>query len=216
MHCPEYEPQDRWTIIWQFSCGNARFCSADHRTFRFVRCHRRGWTDRCVCKPDRDGIRRGNSLLFRVEGLHCGPTLEVHLPLSFSVEADALLRPLNLTSTVTVTTTSGGASTSTRSTTFNSWEFPLLAKYRLPGRLIRPFVEAGPSFRETNGSPSDTSRLSSAGFTAGVGVEGRFGPIRIVPGVRYTRWGADSNANLAPFIPQSNINQAEFLVGLTF
>lgn len=72
------------------------------------------------------------------------------------------------------------------------------------------------AFRTTQSFPEDSPHLARAGVTAGVGVEGKFGPIRIAPGVRYTRWGADSNANLAPFIPQSNLNQVEFLVGLKF
>jgi len=143
-----------------------------------------------------------------------GPAIEVHLPLSFSVEVDALYRPLNLTTTNTIV--SGGGSTFTNSSTLNSWEFPFLAKYRLPGHLIRPFIEAGPSFRTTQSFPSDSPHLARAGFTAGIGVEGKFGPIRIAPGVRYTRWGADSNANLSSFNPQSNVNQVEFLVGLKF
>ena len=143
-----------------------------------------------------------------------GPMMDVHLPLGLSVEIDALYRPLNLT--ITNTIISGGGSTFTSSSTRNTWEFPFLAKYRLPGHLIRPFIEAGPSYRTTQSFPSDSPHLSGAGFTAGVGVEGKFGPIRIAPVVRYTRWGEDSNANLSTFTPQSNVNQAEFLVGLTF
>ena len=143
-----------------------------------------------------------------------GPSIEVHLPLSFSVEVDALYRPLHLTTTNTII--SGGGSTFTSSSTRNSWEFPLLAKYRLPGHLIRPFIEAGPSFRTTQSFPSDSPHLSRAGFAAGVGVEGKFGPIRIAPGIRYTRWGSDSNGSLSSFSPQSNVNQTEFLVGLKF
>jgi hypothetical protein len=54
----------------------------------------------------------------------------VHLPLSFSVEADALYRPLNLTATNTIIARPGFMTSV--SGKLNSWEFPLLAKYRLP------------------------------------------------------------------------------------
>jgi hypothetical protein len=137
-----------------------------------------------------------------------------NLPLSFSVEVDALYRPLNLTTTNTVI--AGPGFMTSVSGKLNSWEFPLLAKYRLPGHLIRPFIEAGPSFRSVTNESFAGIHLSSVGFTAGVGVEGKLGPIRIAPAVRYTRWGADSGLNPSLFQARSNVNQAEFLVGLTF
>jgi hypothetical protein len=143
-----------------------------------------------------------------------GPTIELHLPLRLSVEFDVLYRPLNLTDMQTIF--AGPAFTTSVSSKLNSWEFPLLAKYRLPSHLITPFIEAGPSFRSVTNESFAGTQLSGAGFTAGVGVEGKLGPIRIAPVVRYTRWGADSDLNTSSLNPQSNLNQAEFLVGLTF
>jgi hypothetical protein len=116
-----------------------------------------------------------------------GPTLEVHLPLSFSVEFDALYRPLNLTVTDTI----------------------------IPDPALRSQTPV-PSLRTTQSFPGDSPHLARAGFTAGVGVEGKPGPIRISPGIRYTRWDADSNVNLSAFDPQSNVDQVELLVGLNF
>jgi len=143
-----------------------------------------------------------------------GPTIEVHLPLRLSVELDALYRPLNLT--VRNTIVSSPPIITSVSSKLNSWEFPLLAKYRLPSHLITPFIEAGPSFRSVTNESFAGTQLSGAGFTAGVGMEGKLGPIRIAPAVRYTRWGADSDLNVSMLNPRSNLNQAEFLVGLTF
>src|SRR5206468_887716 len=40
---------------------------------------------------------------------------------------------------------------STRNTTGNAWEFPLLAKYRLHGKLLRPFIDAGVSWDHLSG-----------------------------------------------------------------
>ena len=64
-----------------------------------------------------------------------GPAVELHLPLGLGVEADLLYRRLQYTS---------GANSRT---TGQAWEVPLLAKYRAPGALLRPYVAAGYSFR---------------------------------------------------------------------
>ncbi len=132
-----------------------------------------------------------------------GPMVELHLPLGFSAEADALYRPLSFK-------TSGGSS---QSTNFSSWEFPILAKYRFGIPLIKPYIEAGPSFRTIGGQFG--GNLSNSGFTAGAGIELRLARFRIGPEIRYTHWGADSvNATQLGF--SSNQNQGEFLVGFSF
>lgn len=89
--------------------------------------------------------------------------------------------------------------------TLTTWEFPILAKYRLPLRTLHPFVEAGPSFR-----PAGTgSGLSHAGISAGGGVELQAGGFRFAPTLRYTRWST-ANAGFFGAVP----NQVEFLVGI--
>ena len=141
-----------------------------------------------------------------------GPTLELRLPLNLSVEFDALYGPLNLTLVNTVIPL--GVFT-TRSTV-NSWEFPLLAKYRLPAHAARLFLEAGPSFRRVQSFAADSPHLSRAGFTAGGGVEFGIARLKIDPELRYTRWGSDSNLNPSVLNPASNANQAELLLGFSF
>lgn len=133
-----------------------------------------------------------------------GPTVELHLPLGLSVEADALYRPLSFTAT---------PPNLIQSTDFSSWEFPILAKYRFAIPLVKPYVEAGPSFRTVGGQFG--GNLSNSGFTAGVGVELRLARFRIGPEIRYTHWGADSS-NAAQLGFSSNQNQGEFLVGFSF
>jgi opacity protein-like surface antigen len=116
-----------------------------------------------------------------------GPMVELHLPLGFSVEADALYHPLDLTQEI-----NNGTSTFRNSTLISSWEFPILAKYHfLPFPLLKPYVEAGPSFRATGGAVSNY--LSKAGFTVGAGVEIKFRRLHLEPELRYIRWGADAN-----------------------
>jgi len=132
-----------------------------------------------------------------------GPTFEIRLPFSLAVEADALYRPLNETS----------------STSISSWEIPVVAKYRFHAPIVRPYIEAGPSFRALGNLGIDLSsvgeRLSDKGFTAGAGVEFKIPFIRIAPELRYTHWGADYNVPASGAIP-SNQNQAELLVGVSF
>jgi hypothetical protein len=118
----------------------------------------------------------------------------------------------------------------------NSWEFPVLAVYRLPGHLPgAPYVAGGPSFRATtnisltgyqtypggykpNVNPATDSealvdRRSKVGFAAGLGGEVKAGRLRIRPELRYTRWEASTNALGESNVLQSNQNQVEFLLG---
>jgi len=141
-----------------------------------------------------------------------GPMVELHLPFGLSIEADGLYRPLNLT------TESQAAPQPTVFRTSNnvsSWEFPILGKVRVPVLpLVKPYVDAGPSFRVTG---SDLSFLSSKGLTAGLGLELKISKLRIAPEVRYTRWGSDTKATVGNVISvASNTNQGEFLVGISF
>ena len=79
--------------------------------------------------------------------------------------------------------------------------------------IVKPFAEAGPSFRWVE-SPLDHD-LSDRGFTLGAGVEVKLLRLRVTPEVRFTRWGSDHNVNLT-FPLQSGQNQAEFLAGFSF
>jgi len=141
-----------------------------------------------------------------------GPMLEVHLPMGVSVEGDALYRPLNLTWDYTVVPLG-----STREVhTVNTWEFPILVKYHLPFPIVKPFIEAVPSFRHVSEFGGDTPHLSTKGFATGVGVEAKALFVRVAPEFRYTHWGNDSNPSTSFFNPKSNSNQLEFLVGISF
>lgn len=137
-----------------------------------------------------------------------GPMVEVHLPLGFSVEGDGLYHPLRFTQTIVVGTAFQNHYT------FQSWEFPVLVKYRfLHTPIVKPLVEAGPTFRATGQALDST--FSKAGFVLGGGVEVKLGHFRIEPELRYIRWGSDSTVNGADFAP-SNLNQGELTVGLSF
>jgi hypothetical protein len=91
---------------------------------------------------------------------------------------------------------------------YTTFEFPVLAKYRLPIRDIKPIVEAGPSFR-AGGSNYGLRRF---GFTVGGGVQFNLPVIRLSSDLRYTRW--DSNSLI--YNDQPNSNQVELLFGISF
>ena len=127
-----------------------------------------------------------------------GPALEILLPRSFSVEADAIYAPLRST----VINTVNGAQSHGFSSGIATWELPLLARYTLQTGAVSPFAEVGPSFRLA------TSGLSTRGITAGVGAHVHLGVLRIQPAVRYTRW-----AQSAFDEPAARADQIEIMVG---
>jgi hypothetical protein len=137
-----------------------------------------------------------------------GPTVELSLPFGFSVEADALYRPLNLVIDNTVVPQPLARS----STDISSWEFPILGKYHfLHTPIVKPYVEAGPTFRHVG---AEGSYLSNSGFALGAGVDLHLLLIRVTPEIRFSRWSGDGAATFVR--PASQLNQAEFLIGISF
>lgn len=93
-----------------------------------------------------------------------------------------------------------------------TWEFPVLAKYKLGAVGRGSFLELGPSFR-ASGNTNATSP-SPYGITAGVGIERTVQRLRVAPAVRYTRWAADQATQWSP---GSTIrNQVDLVVGFLF
>jgi hypothetical protein len=156
-----------------------------------------------------------------------GGVAEVRLPLGFGVEFDALYRRLNYTG-------SGALANvfTTSSTSGSNWEFPLLAKYRFHFPVVKPYVDAGVAWDTLAGlkqtvttsadelegtttisSPSELQRNTTMGFVISGGVDIHAIFLHISPEIRFTRW---NSAQLNAVGLQSNLNQAEFLVGFTF
>jgi hypothetical protein len=158
-----------------------------------------------------------------------GATAELRLPFGLGVEVDALYRHLNYTNRLSNTTT-----TSIDRTTANSWEFPLLAKYRFPTKIVRPYVDAGVAWDTLSGltstvtqtilpstttttttsKPAALTNNTSMGIVIGGGLDIHAILVHISPEIRYTRW-VDKHFNVNGVL-NSNQNQAEFLVGITF
>jgi hypothetical protein len=159
-----------------------------------------------------------------------GPTVELRLPFGLGVEFDALYRKLNYEGTGTLLDV-----LTNNKTTGNAWEFPLLLKYRLPGTLLRPYIDAGVAWDTLTGvkqsivrtirsgqittlitdDPAELQNKTTRGFVIGGGVEVHILFLRISPEIRYTRWESQHFADPAGLL-QSNRNQAEFLLGFTF
>jgi len=139
-----------------------------------------------------------------------GPMIALGLPFHLSVELDALYRPLSLDSYIAL---ENGVNTATAHAHVTTWEFPVLAKYKFPLPIVKPFLELGPSFR-TAGNLNSTSP-SHYGVTLGGGVEAHLLKLKIAPEIRYTHWAPD-NTSPAVILPLTNPNQVELLVGLYF
>jgi opacity protein-like surface antigen len=152
-----------------------------------------------------------------------GPMAELRLPFGLGVEVNALYRHFSY----------AGVTTVNSATTAGAWEFPLVAKYRFKGPLVHPYVEAGIAWDKLSGltqtvsstvagitgisttsNPPELNKNVTRGFVFGGGVEAKILMLRIAPQIRFTRWNdhhfLDPNGLL-----HSNLNQAEFLVGLT-
>lgn len=132
--------------------------------------------------------------------------VDVRLPLSLSFEFDALYRRFGFTGYAG----SPFFSSITRERA-NSWEFPLILKYRFPGLRVRPFVGVGYAPRVVHGTdvssgsflsvPTgmttyyfnrrlDTSYPVTNGIVVSGGVELRAGRVGVSPQVRYVHWAA--------------------------
>jgi opacity protein-like surface antigen len=160
-----------------------------------------------------------------------GPELELNLPWGFGVEFDAMYRHYNFQGF-------GVSGTATTTTSTGAWEFPLLAKWRVPIPVVHPYIAGGVSWDHLTGTGVTASsvfpgQLSGPGvdnntvfgYVGGVGVEFQAKRLRIEPEIRYTRWGSQhfisSNGISTGGVTSgsafsSNQNQLELLLGFTF
>ncbi len=156
-----------------------------------------------------------------------GPEVEVWLPHGLSIEFDALYRHFRYTNDEAF-----ASSTISTNGSSGDWELPLVAKYRFPARILRPYAEAGVAWDllaglkngssatpcsqvcENTDYPPTTDSRKTAGIVLGGGVDIHAALIHIAPEVRFTRW-AQQYFSLDGDL-RSSQNQVEFLVGVTF
>jgi opacity protein-like surface antigen len=155
-----------------------------------------------------------------------GVSGELRLPFHLAIEVDALYRRMSYDAVVTT-----GGNTILLTSTANTWEFPILAKYRFGGEAVRPFVGAGVAFNSLRGltqsvrsavtgatlTPitSNPTETTTKGFVTGFGVDLKALFLHVQPEIRFTRWGAKRFFDPSGIL-SSNQNQVEFLVGLSF
>lgn len=132
-----------------------------------------------------------------------GPSVEVSLAHGLAVEFDALYHRNRY-----IWATGNFAESLTQLERANSWELPLLAKYYVPLRGIKPFVVAGLAPRTITGAIYEygysinvqtgaqtpfsgtmkTNWSSGLGFVTGGGLQFSIGHLQLAPQVRYTYW----------------------------
>jgi len=168
-----------------------------------------------------------------------GVSTELRLNNGFGLEADAIYRRMGYVRNFLCICESE-FTTSTYDVKGNSWDFPLMAKYRF-GRRLQPYMAGGVALRyigpvralgsstvqdaigkTTVHTPIDTSaplemqKRFYPGLTVASGIEFRLGPLRLLPEFRYIRWTSDipdADTTNALHLPP---NQAEFLLGFLF
>jgi Outer membrane protein beta-barrel domain len=171
--------------------------------------------------PFTDVVNNPNQLPFNFSSTSSnytvGPSIQINLPLNLRFEFDALYRPYSFNTTSNAPLPSGVVPPGVAA---DQWAFPMLAQYRFKFPVVSPFVEAGLSVDHladisvvgTNitSGPGALIRQTNAGVVIGGGVDVKIPFIRISGELRYTHQSSPYFANI------SNLNQAEFLVGVHF
>jgi opacity protein-like surface antigen len=156
-----------------------------------------------------------------------GPTAELRLPFGLGLEFDALYRHFSYASPGLTPNPSNQLS-GLEQVSGSAWEFPLMAKYRFPSKVVRPYVDAGIAWNKisgldvlycfincfTAGEPPSLRDSSVTGFVAGAGLDIHLLFLHVSPEVRYTHWGAEQfrspNGGFS-----SDQNEVEVLLGIT-
>jgi opacity protein-like surface antigen len=147
-----------------------------------------------------------------------GGTGELRLPFGLGVEVDALYRHYNFQTVGTLppagTTITAGAHT-------GAWEFPLLAKYRFPTKLVRPFVDAGIAWDRLQGFKQAITVVSpnpilpptnlnqpvndtTTGAVVGFGLDIKVPFVHVSPEFRYTHWTSQHFVTGTPLTTSGN------------
>jgi hypothetical protein len=135
-----------------------------------------------------------------------GAMVEFRFRSYFSLELDGMFRELHVTWAGVMP---DGTLNSVSPSPVVTWEFPVLAKYRFGSGRLKPFFEAGPSFRTTGNLNFYPSHYGGA---AGLGVETHWKRLNFAPVVRYTRWARERNDG---GFGHMQAHQLEFLLGIS-
>ncbi len=164
------------------------------------------------------GVTRDLAYATTSRRLVIGPTLEINLPFRTSIVFDILYRQLGYAQAST---------TQASVTTANQFEFPVMLKHRLRDGRARPFIGAGVAFSKLSGvktlaasvvtgNPPEFRKDATAGIVFAGGVEIGALLVKISPEIRYTYRTSRHFASAVSDLLRSNVNQFDFLVGVTF
>jgi outer membrane protein W len=160
-----------------------------------------------------------------------GPAVALRLHPRISVEVDALYKRIGYSRYGSYI--SQYERVKTRA---DSWEVPVIARYRLLSSRIRPYLAGGFSYHHISSAQSITQalvsgtwfvspldrvfelqRTSNWGATVAIGAETKLWKAHLLPEIRYTRWSSDIFRD--PASPNretvgTNRDQVEFLLGI--
>ncbi len=159
--------------------------------------------------PEANGLSAGSAFRLESRFYDVGPMIEMDLTHGLAVEFDALYHRQGFFYTFYHSTQNY-----TSRERENSWEFPLLLKYRRRFSVLNPFIQGGVAARTMSGGFG-----SDAGFIAGGGLEFNRGRLRLAPQFRYARWATAPVSGLyysLGSIYSSNQNQVDVLVGIVW
>jgi hypothetical protein len=138
-----------------------------------------------------------------------GPTVEIHFPWNFSLEAGMLYERFHRDMSEGITPIRGTSSADfgyVTSVAANAFAFPLLAKYSFKRLGLSPFIEAGATLRHLGILKGEGIQLDIAlhpdavafqfdpekpldvAVTGGVGLRYRLGTVDLIPEIRYLHW----------------------------
>jgi hypothetical protein len=157
--------------------------------------------------PLNDAVKATNPFRSEFARWTFGGVAELDLPAGLGLELDMLYRRTGYSTA----DSSGGPGPDQVG---NSFEFPLLVKYKFPGILARPYIAGGLSFRKISDIPN-VFETGSRGVVLGAGLRVSALLVRISPELRYTRWNNEAFRSAAGALGSSR-NQVELLVGITF
>lgn len=135
-----------------------------------------------------------------------GPYVEFRLPARFALDVDALYRSFSYSQVLGPAGPYSGSN--------QSWEFPVLLKYKLLPGPAKPYIEGGPVLNHLTGSSLDLAHDTNYGIALGAGLEIHALVIRLSPEIRYDGFVYHDFTNNS-FV-QSNRNQLMVLVGIGF
>lgn len=157
--------------------------------------------------------------------LTAGPFIELRLPARLAIEFDALYEGLRFhyNAQPVVEIVDGSA---------QSWQFPLLLKYRFGRRGAYPFVSGGVAalyigqvgISGQSSLPDNVrsvlqrvgSTFVNGGGVVGGGVEFRLGPVRIAPELRFTRWAIRQSTETNGVSLSMEQSRVHLFVGVSF